>query len=477
MPRQALPPVRSAKADALGLVQTMKQPKPKAAPGKAGQAASTKALHAALDRLPIAFALFDAERKLAAWNAPFAALGLFPEPMLKAGVSFAQYQRRDVGLKREAKSPHEVTLPTGRILQATRKRVPPGQLLVTYEDVTDARLTAKRYDNALLAIDEGVYDWDIEQGMIYFSEGLRRSTGMSPRQLRTPQDWRDRIHPDDLANYDAALSAHFKGKTERFECDYRFRARDGAWRWARQHGIATRDAQGRAVHLIGSTGDISELKRVEQALKQSQERYQLAMQAAASVGIYEWNIETGSLYLSDHAKDFWALKGNAFTPAIWNKRIHREDLEGYRDALRAYFKGRRPAFEHEYRVRNPAGGWFWVSDHAIAVRDGTGHVTRLVGAISDIADRKLREEELHRARDEATEALEQQTATAEILKVISTSTTDFQPVMDVLVESAARLCGASDAVVHRVEGDALMIYAQYGSAVKDTVGLRVPLER
>jgi hypothetical protein len=103
-------------------------------------AASAKALLAGLDRLPVAFALFDATRALTAWNAPLAALGLFPKSLLKPGVPLAEFQRRDAGLKRRATSPHEVTLPTGRVLQATRARVPPGHLLVTYQDATEAHL-------------------------------------------------------------------------------------------------------------------------------------------------------------------------------------------------------------------------------------------------------------------------------------------------------------------------------------------------
>src|SRR5438309_4081035 len=66
-----------------------------------------------------------------------------------------------------------------------------------------------------------------------------------------------------------------------------------------------------------------------------------------------------------------------------------------------------------------------------------------------------------RTRD-LTEALEQQTATSEILRVISSSPTDLQPVLDAVAENAARVCGASDAVIYRVEGDFCKLAARYG---------------
>jgi signal transduction histidine kinase len=77
---------------------------------------------------------------------------------------------------------------------------------------------------------------------------------------------------------------------------------------------------------------------------------------------------------------------------------------------------------------------------------------------------------------ELTESLEQQTATAEILRVISSSTTDLQPVMDAVAENAARVCGATDARIFRVEGNELRRVAQFGSLPVNMPEL-IPLSR
>jgi len=68
---------------------------------------------------------------------------------------------------------------------------------------------------------------------------------------------------------------------------------------------------------------------------------------------------------------------------------------------------------------------------------------------------------------EIREGQEQLTATSEILSVIASSPTDIQPVLDAVAESAARLCGATDAQINRVEGDLYCRVASYGSLVSD----------
>jgi GAF domain-containing protein len=81
---------------------------------------------------------------------------------------------------------------------------------------------------------------------------------------------------------------------------------------------------------------------------------------------------------------------------------------------------------------------------------------------SDITERKKAEREIAAARDTAEAALERQTATADILKVIASSPTDVQPVFDVLAKAAVRFCGATDAVIHMRDGNDAIITAHEG---------------
>lgn len=258
-----------------------------------------------------------------------------------------------------------------------------------------ARSANSRLEFAFEALNEGVYDYDICANAMSYSDRLRELLHVHPSTLTTAEDWLERIHPADIGAYRRAMTEHFKGLTQRFEHDYRYRTFDGSWRWARQHGIAKRDRSGRALRLIGSAGDITELKATEAALRLSEERYALAVRAATD-GIYEWNLQTQALFMPMYERVVGAYPGVALTAAHWNERIHADDFEGYRAALRAYLRAETDEFEHEYRLALPDQTWRWVQDRAIGVRNDKGHVSRLVGAVSDVT---MRREAQARLRD------------------------------------------------------------------------------
>src|SRR5436190_14277271 len=130
---------------------------------------------------------------------------------------------------------------------------------------TDGPKTAneERYALAMESISFGLYDWNLAADTIYYAPTLRIMLGLSLDALRTPEDWRNRVHPADWPEVHRKLIEHLKGETPRFSCDFRFRTEEGLWRWARQYGIAFRGPDGRAIRMVGAAGDITEIKQRE----------------------------------------------------------------------------------------------------------------------------------------------------------------------------------------------------------------------
>ncbi|KAA3626812.1 MAG: PAS domain S-box protein [Proteobacteria bacterium] len=246
-------------------------------------------LCATLDRLGKGYAWFDARLRLLAWNDAYAQLLALPAEVLTLRAplqSLVRFraERGDYGTsdvealideqlarcRANEAVVSEQQLGAGSALRIVLQPLAELGVLQICEDISEAYnarqallQSEERYDFAMRAINEGVYDWDLGDDTVYYSTRVREALGLAPEQLRTANDWGSRIHPDDFPIFRAAYVAHVKGETGRFECDFRYRAQDGSWRWARQHGLALRDGSGRACRIIGSTGDITELKQAE----------------------------------------------------------------------------------------------------------------------------------------------------------------------------------------------------------------------
>lgn len=318
----------------------------------------------------------------------------------------------------------------------------------------DSARNEERYALALESINESVYDWNVETDEIYFSPSLRKMLGLKPKEPITREAWAALIHPEDQLVHRRTLLAHFRGETKRFETEFRYRAPDGKWRWARQHGIAERDKFGRVRRMVGATGDITDAKERERELQSAKaevvaaQRYALALQAI-NENLYDWNIAEDSVYFAPGLFKILGLSdADVKTPKDWTNRIHPDDQPLFKYTLTQHLKGSTPRFLMELRYRASDGGWRWARQAGIALRGPDGRAYRMVGAAGDISDTKHAEEAL--------------AAAADVLKVMSHSTFELQTVLATLTKSAARLCDSDTAFIFRLDGASYRLQTGHG---------------
>jgi diguanylate cyclase (GGDEF)-like protein/PAS domain S-box-containing protein len=135
--------------------------------------------------------------------------------------------------------------------------------------------------------------------------------------------------------------------------------------------------------------------RAEEALRESEERYALAMEGARD-GLWDWNLRTNEMYFSTRWKALlgYAEHEIASRPEEWLSRIHEDDRARVGSAIAQHVDGSSEYFEDEHRILRRDGEYRWVLSRGLAVRDGEGRATRLAGSLTDITERKTAEAQL-----------------------------------------------------------------------------------
>ncbi|MDP2006974.1 MAG: PAS domain S-box protein [Rubrivivax sp.] len=141
--------------------------------------------------------------------------------------------------------------------------------------------TRKRLEMALRAAHQGIYDVDLQTGVTVVSEDYARMHGNEPASLQeTLGTWMGRLHPDDRARVMAVFNDHIAGRLPEYRVEFRQRKADGSWLWVMSVGqVVDRDAEGRALRLLGTHTDITERKRAEEELRRRNEELQRFNQA------------------------------------------------------------------------------------------------------------------------------------------------------------------------------------------------------
>ena len=160
------------------------------------------------------------------------------------------------------------------------------------------RRSEERFSLAIAGSSDGIWDWDILTGEMFYSERAQVLNGLEPGlTVRQRSEWRTmwKLHPDDVESQSRAIDDYVAGRAPDYDGEWRVRQLDGSYRWVHGRGLCVRDESGRATRMIGAIGDIHAHKCAEEALRFSEQRYALAMEASGE-GHWDWNVATDEFY-------------------------------------------------------------------------------------------------------------------------------------------------------------------------------------
>ena len=126
------------------------------------------------------------------------------------------------------------------------------------------RVSEERYALAARGSKDGLWDWDLETGKVFFSERWKSMLGLDAGAIaETPDEWIQRLYPTDRARVENEIARHCSGATDHFQSEYRILHNDGSFRWMLSRGVAVVSADGVATRIAGSQTDITEAKAAD----------------------------------------------------------------------------------------------------------------------------------------------------------------------------------------------------------------------
>ncbi|MGH2734258.1 MAG: putative bifunctional diguanylate cyclase/phosphodiesterase [Actinomycetota bacterium] len=261
-----------------------------------------------------------------------------------------------------------------------------------------AALTASetRYRSLVESINEIIFQIDLEGRWTFLSPAWERLSGYSIEESIGARSL-DSVHGEDRSRIGEAIRRVMSEEAASVRASVRLRARDGSVRWVEAVASPLCAGAGSPIGLAGTLEDITERKLAERALEEAEERYRtLVEQIPAVVYIDTLDPNVTGVYVSPRLEElvgFTPEEWHSLSEGTWVGRVHPEDRERVL-AERSRVAEEGDAFELEYRFRHKDGGWLWLHDEAILIRDGEGRRLYLQGLVGDITDRKQLEGQL-----------------------------------------------------------------------------------
>jgi two-component system sensor histidine kinase/response regulator len=264
-----------------------------------------------------------------------------------------------------------------------------------------------RVELAVRSSNIAIWEFDMPDGrietglstLVNMWELLGYDPGTSPRDFSSAFGLL--VHPDDQERVGREIHALLASDGQDYENEVRVRTKDGSIRWNLVRGTVVRDAEGKPIRFIGTSADITDLKRAEAALRESEQRFRGTFENAA-VGIVHNDSAGYFLRFNEKYCDIVGYSREELLQMNLRDIIHPADLAAFSELYASSFVcGETPALGWERRYLRKDGSTVWVEVFASFQRDVSGRPAYAIAAVQDISERKRLDAELRQAKDSA----------------------------------------------------------------------------
>lgn len=255
----------------------------------------------------------------------------------------------------------------------------------------------QRLDLAAHSARLGLWTWDIARDEIWATDNGRQLFGFGKSERINFARLMDSLHPDDRELVSHAFAKSFSGNGD-YESEHRVVVPGQPMRWIAARGTVEFNKAGKAVFMRGVSHDITERKRTEDALKESEARFRTVADTAP---VLIWMAGTDKLcnFFNQGWLDFTGRTLEQELGNGWAEGIHPNDLAGCLKTYVTAFDARQP-FTMEYRLRRHDGEYRWISDHGVPRYDSESDFLGYIGSCVDLTERRQAEAEALRQRAE-----------------------------------------------------------------------------
>lgn len=289
-------------------------------------------------------------------------------------------------------------------------RLPSGEIVAVFEDITErkraeeALATSEARMRAILeSLTEGIVFLDTKGLVVEINPAVTRSFGHTLEELTDPvKDPRIKIIHSDGTPFlveDQPEMVVLRTHQSVRDVEMGLPKPDGSISWRSVSAQPVYDSNHNFIGVVVSIFDITDFKKAEDALRESEEKHRLAMDVVSD-GLWDWDCRSGSVYYSPA----WCrMIEEASVPPVfdsWEKRINPEDRKAVLESLGMHLEGKTEYWEKEHRLATKSGGWKWVLGRGgVVARNTEGLPVRMVGSMVDISNRKQMEEALRKSEE------------------------------------------------------------------------------